>query len=93
MHAFTEPGVAMLASVLVTAVKISIQKIDAFTEMRKFLRSNTELLVRLETVERKHVILQHETDQKFDKIFNALESGDLSLDKVYFTFRQILYLD
>jgi hypothetical protein len=78
-YAFTETGVAMLSTLLrsKTAVKICMQIMDAFVEMRRFLRENTEVLVRLDNVERKHVILQYETNKKFDQVFNALESQDL----------------
>jgi hypothetical protein len=72
---FTEFGIVMLSSALRsrTAINISIQITDAFVEMRRFLRDNAEVFVRLEHVERK----QLKADENFDKIFNALESGDL----------------
>lgn len=78
-YAFNEQGVAMLSSVLKskTSARVIIQIMDAFVEMRRFLRENSEVLVRLDNVERKHVILQHETNRKFDQVFNALQSQDL----------------
>jgi len=73
-YAFTELGVAMLAGVLKseTAVKISIQIIETFVEMRKFIQSNAQVFQRLDRVELKQI----ETDQKFEKVFDALESKD-----------------
>ncbi len=72
-YVFTEQGVAMLAAVLKseTAVLISIQIMDAFVAMRKYLVSHAAIFQRLTLVERK----QMETDQQFDRIFKALEKG------------------
>jgi len=68
-YAFTEQGVAMLAGVLRsdTAVKTSIQIINAFVAMRRFISANVQVFQRLDKVERK----QLETDENFRKIFNA----------------------
>lgn len=73
-YAFTEQGVAMLSAVLRSdiAVKVSIQIINAFVEMRKFIANHSELLQRMDGIERK----QLETDRKFEKVFKALESKD-----------------
>jgi len=72
--AFTEHGVAMLSTVLKSskATKISILIIRAFVEMRKFLISNAQIFHRLDRVEVKLL----ENDQKFEKVFDALESKD-----------------
>lgn len=69
--AFTEQGVAMLSAVLRSdiAVKVSIQIINAFIEMRKFIANHSGLLQRMEGVERR----QLETDQKFERVFKELE--------------------
>lgn len=71
-YAFTDQGVAMLSAVLrsETAIKVSIQIINAFVEMRKIIANHSGLLQRMDGVERKLV----ETDQKFDQVFKALES-------------------
>ena len=78
-YVFTEQGVAMLAGVLrsETAVKMSIQIINAFVVMRKFIINNALLFQRIDTVEKRQ--LKHEiiTDEKFEKVFNALQSKDL----------------
>ena len=72
--AFTEQGVAMLAGVLKseTAVRISIMIIEAFIAMRKFIQANGQIFQRLDRVEVKLL----ENDQKFEKVFVALESKD-----------------
>ena len=71
---FTQEGVAMLAGVLKSdiAVKISIKIIKAFIEMRKFIQANGQIFQRLDRVEVKLL----ETDQKIEKVFDALESKD-----------------
>jgi hypothetical protein len=74
-YAFTEQGVAMLSAVLKssTAVKTSIQIINAFVAMRRFIATNARIFQRLDTVERK----QLETDENFKKIFNAIEAKEV----------------
>jgi hypothetical protein len=73
-YAFTEQGVAMLSAVLRsdTAIKVSIQIINAFVEMRKLISNHYGLLQRMEGFERKLI----ETDHKFEQIFKALENKD-----------------
>ena len=60
----TEQGVAMLASVLKsdTAVKVSIQIMDAFVAMRRFLSANAGLFQRVENLEEYQIA----TDEKVD---------------------------
>lgn len=71
-YAFTEQGVAMLSAVLrsETAIKVSIQIINAFVEMRKIVSHHSGLMQRMDGVERKLL----ETDQKFEQVFKALEA-------------------
>lgn len=78
-YAFTEQGVSMLSAVLrsETAVKVSIQIINAFVEMRRFLVNNADVFHRIGDVETKLITYQIKTDEKFDKIFKALESGNI----------------
>jgi len=78
-YAFTEQGVAMLSTVLnsETAVKTSIQIINAFVAMRRFIASNAEVFQRLDAVERKQIEHKAETDHKFEQIFNAIEEQSI----------------
>jgi hypothetical protein len=73
-YVFTEQGVSMLSAVLrsETAIKVSIAILNAFVEMRKFISTNASIFNRLDTIELK----QLETDQKFEKVLQALESND-----------------
>ena len=81
-YAFTEQGVAMLSAVLRSdiAVKVSIQIINAFIEMRKLIANHTGLLQRMEGIERK----QLETEQKFERVFKALEGNKIPNQGVFF---------
>jgi len=73
-YAFTEQGVAMLASVIktATAVEISITIIRAFVALRRTIAAAGSLVQRMEGVEKK--LLQ--ADEKFERIFTALEQKD-----------------
>lgn len=86
-YAFTEQGIAMLSAVLRSdvAVKVSIEIMNAFVEMRKVLVGNAGLFHRFDKVELK----QLEADQKFEEIFKALESGKLHSEKGIFYNGQI----
>jgi hypothetical protein len=80
--AFTEQGVAMLSAVLRSniAIKVSIQIINAFVEMRKMIANQSGLIQRMEGVERKLI----ETDQKFEKIFKALEGNTIPTQGIFY---------
>ena len=86
-YVFTEQGVAMLSAVLrsETAVRVSLQIMDAFVEMRKVLAHNAGLYQRLDKIELK----QLDADRKFDKLFAALESKNPEPDKGIFYEGQI----
>ncbi len=73
-YVFTEQGVAMLSAILrsETAVKVSIQIMQAFVQMRKFITENAAIFQRLDKVERKQI----ESDEKFEQLFDALQSKD-----------------
>lgn len=86
-YAFTEQGIAMLSAVLRSeiAIKVSIQIMNAFVGMRKLLANHNGLLQRIEGVERR----QLETDQKFERVFKALESNDVIPNQAVFLDGQI----
>jgi len=74
-YAFTEQGVAMLSAVLRSdvAVKVSIQIIQAFVEMKKIISLNAGIFQRLHNVEKKQIL----ADQKFEQVFKALEDKSI----------------
>ena len=72
----------MLAGVLKNdiAVKVSINIIKSFIEMRKILAVNGRLFDRLTNVEYK--LLEH--DKKFDKVFDQLQNEENIKQKIFF---------
>lgn len=84
---FTEQGVAMLSGILKSeiAVQVSIQIMDAFVVMRKFISTNAQLFQRIDRTEQKQ--LDHDT--KFDELFNLIEEKGLKPEKGIFFEGQI----
>ncbi len=80
--AFTEQGVAMLSGVLKSdiAVKVSIQIMNAFVAMRRFITSNALVFQRLDKVDLK--LLEH--NKKFDEVFDAIQSKNIKPEKGIF---------
>ena len=85
-YAFTEQGVAMLSSVLKsdTAIRVSIQIMDAFSAMRRALASVAPILSRLDVVERRQIADQSCNEERFETIFKAMDGGDFPPQKVFF---------
>lgn len=75
-YAFTEQGVAMLSAVLRSdiAVEVSIQIMQAFVNMKKFISSKAGIFQRLDNIENKQFI----TDEKIKQVFKALESKNIT---------------
>ena len=70
-YVFTEQGVAMLSAVLRsdTAVKVSIQIMNAFVAMRRFLMANAQIFPHLDSLE----MWKIETDEKMERVLAAIE--------------------
>ena len=81
-YVFTEQGIAMLSGLLKNdiAIRVSINIINAFVEMRKFLMLNGQIYERLTTVEYK--LLEH--DKKFDEVFNSLGVEENVKQRIFF---------
>ncbi len=81
-YVFTEQGVSMLSAVLRsnTAIKVSIQIIQAFVTMRKTFANLHGLIQRLEGLESKQLI----TDSKLEKVLKALEKDSQPKQGVFF---------
>lgn len=78
-YVFTEQGIAMLSGLLrnEVAIKVSINIMNAFVEMRKFLTTNRQVFERLNNVEYKLIeqndmLSNHE--KKFEQVFNELQN-------------------
>lgn len=78
VYVFTEQGIAMLSAVLRsdTAVKVSIEIMQAFVAMRRLLAASTPLLDRLDTLEKRQIANEIRTDDRFERVFAALEAGN-----------------
>lgn len=78
-YVFTEQGVATISAVLTSerAIAVNIQIMRAFVAMRRFITSNAEVFQRLDTLERKQIEHEAETDHKFERIFNAIEKRSI----------------
>lgn len=70
-YVFTEQGIAMLSGLLKNeiAIQVSINIMDAFVEMRKFIANNGQVFERLTKVEYKLL----EYDKKFNRVFDELQ--------------------
>ena len=81
-YAFTEQGVSMLASVLKSdkAVQVSLNIIDAFVAMRRFLLANAQVFQRIETLEMRQIA----TDNKLNQVLSKLDDGTASKIKGIF---------
>ena len=81
-YAFTEQGIAMLSGLLKNniAVQVSINIMNAFVEMRKFLIQNGQIFERLTNIEYK--LLEH--DKKFNEVFNQLQVEENIKQKIFF---------
>jgi len=81
-YAFTEQGISMLSAVLKSkvAIKVSINIIRAFVQMRKFLLTNSSIFQRIENIEQK--LITH--DENFQKIFKKLENNEIPIQGIFF---------
>ncbi len=86
-YCFTEQGVAMLSAVLKSeiAIKISLQIMTAFVEMRKVISSQYLVSKKFEQIDNRFL----EYDENFNKIFKALENNDLKNNSGIFFNGQI----
>lgn len=81
-YVFTEQGIAMLSGLLKNdiAIQVSINIMNAFVEMRKFLMLNGQVFERLTSMEYK--LLEH--DKKFDEVFNQLQLEENIKQRIFF---------
>ena len=81
-YVLTEQGIAMLSGLLKNkiAVQVSINIMNAFVEMRRFLQSNGHIFERLTTLEYK----QLENEKNFDLVFNQLQLKEMEKQHIFF---------
>ncbi|MEA3301290.1 MAG: ORF6N domain-containing protein [Pseudomonadota bacterium] len=88
---FTEHGVAALSSVLTSdrAIEVNIAIMRAFVEMRRLLAAGGGLLQRMDSLEKRQLGHEFETNARFDRVFDALEQKSLSQTQGIFFDGQI----
>ena len=91
-YVFTEQGIAMLSGLLKNdiAVQVSINIINAFVSMRRFLLNNGQVFQRLTNVEytlleQGKVLSKHE--KQFEKVFDELQKNKME------EFKQKIFFD
>lgn len=85
-YVFTEQGIAMLSAVLRSdiAIQVSIQIMNTFVEMRRFVSTNAVLFERIETIELKQLEYQRQSERKFDRIFDYMCEHVKPQQKIFF---------
>jgi len=86
-YVFTEQGVAMLSAVLKseTAIKVSIQIMTAFVQMRKYINSHYQLYQKIQDIEKTQIIYGIKTDERFNQVFKAITANNTIPDqKIFF---------
>jgi hypothetical protein len=86
-YAFTEQGVANLASILKSnqAIEMNIQVMRAFVAMRHFISANAQVFQRLDSVEMKQI----EHDKQINEIFDAIQDKGIKPEKGIFFDGQV----
>ncbi len=80
-YVFTEQGIAMLSGLLKNdiAIQVSINIMNAFVEMRRFIATNGQVFERLTSIEYR-VLEQNkrltEHEKKFEKVFDELQKNE-----------------
>ena len=83
---YTEQGVAMLSAVLKseTAIEVSVQIMEAFVELRRFIANNAALFDRISSMELKQLEYQKQSDEKFEQIFEYIGAHEEAPQKLFF---------
>lgn len=85
-HVYTEQGVAMLSGVLRSkvAIDVSVRIMRAFVEMRHFIADNVHMFEQIRTVELRQLEYQRATDERFERVFDYMETHEAPSQKVFF---------
>ena len=81
-YVYTEQGIAMLSGLLKNniAIQVSINIINAFVNMRHFLKDNGKLLQRVSNLEYQQI----ENNRRFDLVFDQLQKKQIEEQKIFF---------
>lgn len=85
-YAFTEQGIAMLSAVLRSdeAIQVSVNIMNTFVKMRRFLTENAFMFDKLNSLELKQLEYQKESDEKFNQIFAYISEHEEVGQKIFF---------
>ena len=88
-YVFTEQGVAMLSSLLRTtnAAKVSVNIMNAFVEMRKFINENKDVFKRMIEIENDNTYIKNtllEYDDKINELFYKFDRKEDLKSKLFF---------
>lgn len=85
-YAFTEQGIAMLSAILRSdeAIQISVNIMNTFVKMRRFLAENALMFDKLNSLELKQLEYQKESNEKFDQIFAYISEHEEVGQKIFF---------
>ncbi len=85
-YVYSEQGVAMLSAILKseTAVRVSVQIMKSFVEMRHFIASNAALFEQVRGVELRQLEYQKTTDERFERVFDYMNTHEAPKQKVFF---------
>ena len=85
-YVFTEPGIAMLSAVLRSdaAIQVSVNIVNAFVKMRRFLAENALMFDKLNSLELNQLQYQKESNEKFDQIFAYISEHEEVGQKIFF---------
>ena len=88
-YVFTEQGVAMLSSVLRTpnAAKVSVNIMNAFVWMRKFINENKDMFKRIIHIENKTEYIENsliEQNMKIDELFDKFDRKEDLKNKLFY---------
>ncbi len=90
-YVFSEQGVAAISAVLTSdrAIAVNIMIMRAFVAMRKFIAENGQLFSRFDNIEKRQIVFETKTDDRFDKVFKAIEEREITPQKGIFFDGQV----
>jgi len=90
-YVFTEQGVAGISGVLTSnsAIEVNIAIMRSFVKMRRSIADSGGLLRRLDSLEKRQIVHEIKTDNRFEQIFDAFEHKSLTCTQGIFFDGQI----
>ena len=67
-----------------TAIEVSVRIMESFVEMRHFIASNAAMFEQIRAVELRQLEYQRTTDERFERVFDYMETHEAPKQKVFF---------